>query len=247
MAENEAKLSESVKEGIAYFRAIKYGSNKAHWKTIKKRVAIKIFNQKSEVFYNILLYMKELGIDLSLENVANEYNKTIFDLRKAGVELPKMRAVASEDKLMLISQFFGNRYGRKLSKYFSSKLTDAQFNEMTSIMAKTIDAGYIPVKDFIEMTKDGKFVPLDIDLLVYHKLEERALGPERRYQLLHAWFLGTFANKTYDIKVVRKVGNLLIGKIKDEKAKFAIAGAFTKYYDAYKEGRELTAEEYMYE
>jgi hypothetical protein len=125
------------------------------------------------------------------KNMAKAYNEVIIKLRDAGIPLPKMKAIVLDDKLLLVSQYFGkktpNRFSSKLIRdYPVSFLKNEKHNELLDLYAKTINAGIVPTVDFIEKLnmKKGKvgYLPFDVDqqVMFYFKYGDiRKLNKDR--------------------------------------------------------------------
>jgi len=128
------------------------------------------------VIKEIKNYIIKKQLELTPETIAKSYNETIIELRKSGIEIPKMIAIVKDNKVLLISQFFGNKTGKKITKEtIELFLLGSKRNQLIDLYAKTINKGFFPTLDFIEVmkTKTGKLevLPIDIDQQVLFYLK----------------------------------------------------------------------------
>jgi len=158
----------------------------------KKRVMVKEIDLDKDYIYGfsaskhktIITQIKDLLVSKKIkptkENIAKAYNNVIIKMRKEGIPLPKMKAIVLDDKLLLISQYFGkrnpNRLVSKLEKVLEYSFPEnAKKSELLDLYAKTINAGFFPSFDFIEVLekKDGstEYLPFDIDQQVLDYLK----------------------------------------------------------------------------
>jgi hypothetical protein len=171
-------------------------------------------------------------IPYTAENIAKAYNKTIIELRISGVSLPKMKAVVWKGKLLLISQYFGNKERRKLTKTSKLKeLTKKELNEYIDLYAKIINTGYLPTPDLLEYfsgTTQTGFVPLDIDQQVRFKLECDTIDDFVKH---FVWKNGPLFFKELDKNESLKVVYAILRKVKSEELRKALYKAMKQEYN----------------
>ncbi|GEM_PF-4417117 len=176
---NYALCSKSLFIGKVYF--------KENGKTKPKTVVIKELDldrstyrvatgNAPTVIQEIKDYIIIKKLKATPKTITEFYNKTIIELRKAGIPLPKMMAVTRDEKVLIISQYFGNKRLRKLTKNnLELFLLGPDKEKLIELYARIINKGFIPTLDLIEImkTKEGKLepIPIDIDQQVMYYLK----------------------------------------------------------------------------
>lgn len=131
------------------------------------RVAVKVFkDQLSDV-------------------TAGLYQCAIEKLRAEGVPLPKMGMVKWNGKWHQVSQLFGSACkGSKLESLDSSTTAFTEIlknpdgrKEFAGLIAKTINAGYMPRLDFLNTFLHGSLFPIDIDGILPNAYASPILTP----------------------------------------------------------------------
>ena len=136
--------------------------------------------------------VKKFHKPLSAEQV-NAYERTIQDLREAGIPLPKMGFIEKNGEWIQAMQLFTEKRGKETkSKLFPlheiTKHPERKklVKELLELTAKTVNAGYPPAFDLFNLIKTEKgfgVIPFDLDNIINFKGNQEVIQGRLRVMI----------------------------------------------------------------